>query len=124
MTSVPPTATYFEYLEQGRFLIQRSASSGKWVFYPRMMAPGTGETDLEWVEPSGRGTVYATTITRRKPPEPDTSLVIVELDEGPRMMSQVHKIEAQDVRIGMRVRACIVDGPDGKIVVFTPEESA
>lgn len=124
MTQPPPTAAYFNHLEEGRFMIQRSPSTGEWVFYPRMFAPGSGAADLEWAEPSGLGTVYAATITRKKLPEPSVSLVIVELDEGPRMMSQVHGIDAEQVKIGMRVRAQITDGPDGKIVVFAPEQSA
>ena len=120
----PPTATYFAHLEEGRFMIQRSASTGEWVFYPRVMAPGTGATDLEWTAPSGRGTVYATTINRKRPPEPNVNLSVIELDEGPRMLSRVEGIPAEEVRIGMAVRASIVDGPDGKIVVFVPEEQA
>lgn len=123
MTQPPPTATYFKHLANGRFLIQRSASTKEWVFYPRMMAPGSGATDLEWAEPSGRGTVYAATVSRKKPPEPSGSVVIVELDEGPRMMSRVDGIPAKEVRIGMRVVAKIVDGLDNdKIVVFVPED--
>lgn len=124
MSKSPPTATYFENLDKGRFAIQRSRSTGQWVFYPRMMAPGSGATDLEWVEPSGLATVYAMTITRMKPPEPNVSLVIVELDEGPRLMTQVKDIDAEQVSIGMRVRARIDDGPTGKIVIFVPEQAA
>lgn len=120
----PPTATYFAHLAEGRFMIQRSAGSGEWVFYPRMMAPVSGATDLEWVAPSGRGTVYSTTVARKRPPQQNSNLSIVELEEGPRLMTRVEGIAAEDVRIGMRVRARIVEGIDGKIVVFTPEDAA
>lgn len=123
MTLPPPTATYFQHLADGKFLIQRSASTGEWIFYPRMMAPVNGATDLEWAEPSGRGTVYAATVSRKKPPEPNASVVIVELEEGPRLMSRIDGIPAEDVRIGMRVKARIVDGlDDDKILVFVPED--
>jgi uncharacterized protein len=118
----PPTATYFRHLSEGRFMIQRSPSTGEWVFYPRMVAPRTGATDMEWVEPSGFGTVYATTVKRAKPPADDVNIAIVELDEGPRLMTHVQRIAPDAVKIGMRVRAAIVDGPDDKkIVVFEPE---
>ena len=123
MTQPPPTATYFEYIEQGRFMIQRSPSSGEWVFYPRMVAPRSGATDLEWAEPSGFGTVYAATVTRKRPPEPSASVVIVELDEGPRMMSRIDGIAPEDVKVGMRVRAKVADGKDGKLLVFVPEDA-
>ncbi len=124
MTQAPPTSTYFQNLAEGRFLIQRSPSTGEWVFYPRMIAPRSGATDLEWAEPSGLGTVYATTVKRMKPPEPNVSIAIVELDEGPRLMTHVQSIPAEEVFIGMRVRARIVDGPDaGKILVFEPDNA-
>jgi uncharacterized OB-fold protein len=124
-TQLPPTATYFKNLAEGRFMIQRSPSTGEWVFYPRMVAPRTGATDLVWAEPSGLGTVYAVTVKRAKPPAADTSIAIVELDEGPRLMTHVQGVAPDEVRIGMRVRASIVDGPDEtRIVVFVPEDKA
>lgn len=124
MTQAPPTATYFRHLTEGRFMIQHSPSTGEWVFYPRMIAPRTGATDLEWVAPSGLGTVYATTVKRMKPPTPDVNIAIVELDEGPRMMTHVRGIAPDEVAIGIRVRAAIVDGPDGHpIVIFEPENA-
>lgn len=124
MTQLPPTNTYFQHLADGKFMIQRSPSTGEWVFYPRMIAPRTGATDLEWVEPSGLGTVYATTVKRMKPPAQSVNIAIVELEEGPRLMTHVQSIAPENVFIGMRVRAKIVDGPDGKIVVFEPDQTA
>ena len=125
MTQAAPTSTYFRHLAQGRFMLQHSPSSGEWVYYPRMVAPKTGATDMVWKQPSGLGTVYATTVKRVKPPAADVNIAIVELDEGPRMMTHVQGIAPDAVRIGMRVRACIVDGPDdAKILVFEPEAEA
>ena len=66
-TTPGPEAQFRAYLAQGRFMIQRSKSTGAHVFYPRVAAPGTGEADLEWVEASGEGTVYATTVVRNRP---------------------------------------------------------
>jgi uncharacterized OB-fold protein len=120
MTSATgPTNEYLTYLAQGRFVIQRSRSSGAYVFYPRVAEPRTGATDLEWVEASGRGTVYATTVQRNKSPAPDTNVVLVDLAEGPRMLSRVEGIAAAEVRIGMAVQARVVVG-DMPYVVFDP----
>ena len=52
-----PVARFHAYLREGLFMLQRSASTGRYVFYPRVAVPGTGEADLEWVKASGRGTV-------------------------------------------------------------------
>ena len=53
-----PERRYYDYLKEGKFMIQRSASSGRYNFYPRALEPGTGAADLEWVEASGDGVVY------------------------------------------------------------------
>ncbi len=52
-----PEARLRAYLAEGKFMIQRSRSTGAYVFYPRAAAPRTGESDLEWVEASGDGVV-------------------------------------------------------------------
>ena len=91
-------------------MIQRSKSTGKHVFYPRPFIPGSGETDLEWVEAQGTGTVYSTTVNRRSPEKGGTSgLVLVDMDEGVRMLSRVVGMPPEDVTIGMKVRARIDD---------------
>ena len=103
---------YFEkaYLADGKFMIQRSASSGRHVFYPRPFIPGSGEDDLEWVEASGEGTVYSTTANRRSPEKGGTfNVALIDLAEGPRMMARVVGIDPDAVTIGMKVRAKIED---------------
>ena len=45
-----PERSWLEALAQGRFLLQRSASSGQFVFPPRVAEPRSGATDLQWVE--------------------------------------------------------------------------
>lgn len=115
-----PEKTYFEHLAAGRFMIQKSRSSGGHVFYPRVAEPGTGATDLEWVPASGRATVYSTTVIRQKPPTPHYNIVLVDLEEGPRMMSRIEGIAPEDVRIGMPVAARIVQDGEQAVVVFVP----
>jgi uncharacterized protein len=115
-----PEQDYFEHVAAGRFMIQRSRSTGGYVFYPRVAEPGTGATDLDWVEASGRGTVYSTTTIRQKPPTPNYNLALIDLEEGPRMMSRVDGIAPDEVRIGMAVTAKIVREGDQSLVVFVP----
>lgn len=119
--SLLPQQEYFEHLAQGRFMIQRSRSSGEYVFFPRVAAPRTGALDLEWVAASGRGTVYATTVMRVRPPAEPYNVCLVELKEGPRMMSRVENIAPEDVRVGMQVQARIAQDDDGQpMIVFDP----
>jgi len=115
---IRPEQEYFAHLAQGRFMLQRSRSSGRHVFYPRIAEPVTGARDLEWVPASGLGTVHAVTVMRPKPPQQPYNVVLVDLDEGVRMMSRVEGIDAAAVRIGMRVRARIAAQDDKPLVVF------
>lgn len=114
-----PEQRYISYLAEGSFMIQRCRSDGRYVFYPRVAAPGTGD-ELEWVPAIGTATVYATTVVRQRPPATDYNVVLVDLDEGVRMMSRVEGMPPESVRVGLRVRARIrADGPE-PMVVFDP----
>lgn len=123
-SEIRPELDYFAHLAQGRFMLQRSRSSGRYVFYPRMAEPVTGALDLEWVPASGFGTVYATTVVRPKPPQQAYNVVLVDLDEGPRMMSRVEQLAPDAVRIGMRVQARITTHDAKPLVVFDAVEGA
>lgn len=113
-------ATQFwdEALKQGKFLLQRPAGGGQAIFPPREFAPGSGEK-LEWIEASGAGVVHSVTWIQRKPPEPAYNVVLVDLEEGARIMARVEGVTPQTLQIGMAVSARIADGP---VVVFDPAE--
>lgn len=114
-----PDAAYQAYLDEGRFMLQRSRSSGAHVFYPRRLAPGTGADDLEWVEASGDGVVYSTTVSRQRPEKGgDQNIALIDLAEGPRMMSQVIDIEPAEVKIGLAVKAEIGDIEGRAVILF------
>jgi uncharacterized OB-fold protein len=119
-----PEAQWRKALAEGRFLVQRCRATGTHVFPPRVAAPGTGSADLEWVAPSGRGIVHSVTIVRPRPPAEPFNVVIVELDEGPRLMSRVKGLPPEAVAIGLRVMARIAETPDGPLLVFVPDHAA
>ena len=119
-----PEIDYLDHLRQNRFMLLRSRDSGRCFFYPRVIEPGTGSTDLEWVEASGRGTVHAVTVVRKRTPAESYNVVLVDLAEGPRMMSRVEGVALDRVRIGMDVRARIVHEGDDAFVVFVAAASA
>lgn len=120
VTSIQPDREYAQFLREGRFMLQRSASSGVYIFYPRVAAPGSGARDLQWMPACGRGTVYATTVVRPKPPEAPYNVSLIDLEEGPRMMSRIESVAPEAVHIGMRVKARIVADDQAPYVVFRP----
>lgn len=113
MTDAPfadlgPEGQFWSHLRAGKLMIQRSRSSGQYVFYPRLIAPRSGAADLEFVEVSGKGVIYACTTMRRPAKHGgDYAVCVVDLDEGARMLSRVIDAAPADVRIGMRVEAAI-----------------
>lgn len=115
-----PEREYKAFLAEGRFMLQRSREDGRSFFHPRVAAPGTGNTDLEWVPASGAGTVYSTSTVRQRPPKPDYNIALIDLEEGPRMMSRVEGVSPEDVKIGMRVRAQIINKDGAPLVIFKP----
>lgn len=120
-----PEAQYFSNLDQGRFLIQQCGACSRHVFFPRVVCPHCGSSHLEWVEPSGKGTVYSTSVIYGKPgTNTDRNIVLVDLDEGVRMMSRVEGIAPDKVTIGMRVRSRVQVTEGKGLVVFEAEEAA
>jgi uncharacterized OB-fold protein len=121
LKGIGPEAQFKAYLAEGRFMVQRSRTTGNHVFYPRTAAPRCDESDLEWVQVSGDGVVYATTCTRRPAAQGgDYNIALIDLAEGVRMMSRVEGAPPDQVRIGMRVKAKIVMLRGEPAIVFTP----
>jgi uncharacterized protein len=116
-----PEARFTAFLAGGKFMIQRSRTTGQFVFYPRTINPGSGEADLEWVDASGKGVVYATTCTRRQVEKGgDYNVALIDLDEGPRMMARVEGVPPDKVELGMKVKARIGTLKGRPAIIFEP----
>ena len=97
-----PLATYQAHLDEGQLAYQWSVAAGRAVFYPRLVCPFSGSTALEWRIASGGGTIYAATVVYPRGGEP-YSIVLVDADEGFRLMSRVIDCPPEAVTIGQRV---------------------
>jgi uncharacterized protein len=116
-----PAATYRHHLQNGKLGYQRCADCSAVVFYPRVLCPVCGSGALEWRESAGRGTVYATTAVHVRDRDP-RNVVLVDLDEGFRMMSRVEGVPAEEVEVGTRVSFEVRQGEeDGPVAVFALE---
>ena len=113
---------YFDLLNEGQFNIQQCQDCERSIFYPRMVCPYCGSNSLNWFKPSGLGTIYSTTVVRRKPEDGgDYSVVLIDLDEGVRMMSTIEQTPPHTVAIGQRVKAQVKQQDNQALVVFTLE---
>jgi len=123
--AISPLTAYIEHLERGELAYQFSPSSNAAVFYPRVIAPKTGATDLEWRVSQGLGTVYATTVVHPQHGTP-YNVALIDMDEGFRLMSRVEDIAPAAVKIGMRVKFRVhpKEGDEPPYPVFTAAEGA
>lgn len=105
----PETQAYWDASREGRLLIKRCADCGKAHHYPRELCPHCHSDRVSWEQASGKGTVYTYTVARR-PAGPafkaDTPYVValVELAEGPRMMTNLVAVDPAQVKIGLPVK--------------------
>ena len=107
----PALTPFWEAAKEGRLLLKSCLDCGAVHYYPRPFCPTCWSDNVEWIEASGKGTIYSYSVMRRAPVP--YAMANVTLAEGPRMMSRVEGIDATDVRIGMAVRARIADAQVG-----------
>ncbi len=119
------TKTYWDGARSHELLLRRCRACGQYHFYPRDFCPACFSFDVEWVNASGRGTVYSVTIchlpaTGFKDLVP-YNLVLVELEEGPRMMSNIVDCPNEDIKIGLPVEVTFDDvTPEVTLPKFRP----
>jgi uncharacterized OB-fold protein len=121
----PETERFWAAAAEGRLLLSRCPDCALDIFYPRARCPDCfGETT--WTEAAGTGTVYTYTITSHVADWPEDDLPVVnayvELDEGPRVMTNVVDVDPKAVAVGMDVAVEFVptDVADVAVPVFAP----
>ena len=122
----PETEAFWSAAKEGRLLVAQCNDCDETYFYPRRRCPHCFSKDTAYVEASGRGEVYAKTVNYQQQPPFDGVeayvLAYVELEEGPRIVTNVVGVEPDEVEAGMAVEATFdeVDGEDAALVRFEP----
>ena len=121
------TRGYWEGAGRGELVLQRCRACGTVQHRPRALCVTCLKDEVEHFVASGRGTVYTFTVTEQNqvPPFRDALpyvLAYVELEEGPRLLTNVVGCAPDQVRIGMPVRAEFRTSPndDLGVPVFRP----
>ena len=128
---IPPasalTQPYWDAARRGQMAVQRCERCGNRPFPPRANCPGCGAQSLSWSPVSGRASVYSYTVAHRAPHPAFAAqlplvVAIVELEEGPRMFTNIVGCDPADVEVGMAVEATFepIDETDMVLPVFTP----
>ncbi len=118
------SAPFWAGCDQGELRLQRCARGGHLFYYPRLFCPHCGDRDLRWEVCSGSGTVFSHTHVQVSfyGPKWASQLpytpILVDLDEGPRMMSRLVGPDRDTVRIGDRVEIHFVAVEGRKLPFF------
>lgn len=112
---------YWNAARERRLLIRQCKSCGAKHFMPRHSCPDCWSDQLEWVESRGTGTIHSYSIVHRAPVPAfaGTSpyvVALIDLDEGPRMFSNVIGENAVSVAIGDRVHVTYEDRGEGALI--------
>lgn len=119
----PTSAPFWDGLRRHEVWVQFSPSLDAYVFYPRVLAPGTLADDLQWRRISGAGTLISFAVAQR-PVAPQFAdavphlLGVVQWDEGPRLATELVGVDAAALRVGMAVSPVFADHPDADITLL------
>jgi uncharacterized OB-fold protein len=113
----PEAERFWNATAEGKLLLPRCRACASTFWYPRGLCPSCGATDLEWTEASGQGTIYSFTVIHRGEGayRDATPYVVayVELDEGPRLLTNVVDTDPDTVTVGQAVEVVFHDTGEG-----------
>jgi uncharacterized OB-fold protein len=113
-TPDPESQPFWDAARAGKFLVRKCNGCGKVHWYPRSICPFCASADTVWTEGSGKGTIYTYTVMRRAKDGP-YAVAYVELQEGPKMLTNIVDCDVDSIEIGQEVSLVFVptteDGP-------------
>ncbi|QEN16395.1 Zn-ribbon domain-containing OB-fold protein [Mycolicibacterium sp. ELW1] len=121
----PDTSVFWAATLDGKLLLQRCADCGLAGYYPRYVCANCHHTNLAYIEASGRGSIYSHTVTTRGILEYADAgsyvLAMVELNEGPKMLTNIIGCDPTELSIGQPVEVVFcATGGDGALPRFRP----
>ena len=111
----PDTKPFWDAARRHELTLPRCRPCGSFFFFPRSVCPRCLSADIEWQQMSGRGTLHTFTVVYRGakgfPLGTPYVIAVVELAEGPRMMTNLVDAEPDPatLRIGMPVEVVFRD---------------
>lgn len=123
----PEAEPFWEATNDGRLLLNECDHCEFVYYYPRAFCPDCFSDDVSWREASGYGTVYSYSVAPHVKgwPEEDLPLInsYIELEEGPRIISNIVDVAPEDVKVGMDVKVKFIETEsEVSIPVFTSLE--
>ena len=120
------TKPFWDGCARDTLLLQRCSSCQAYRHPPAPICPNCLSDQHEWIPASGRGSVYTFVVVRESRARGWDKMVpyvvaVIELEEGPRMLSNLKNVEPEEVAIGMPVEVTFeeLDGTT-KLPLFRP----
>jgi uncharacterized OB-fold protein len=117
---------FWEGVDRGKLLFQRCSRCGSVRQPPGPMCPECQSLEWQPQEAAGRGVICAWIISKH-PTRPDANpriVILVELDDGPRLVSNLQGVAPDEVRLGMPVEVSFQDVDGVFLHQFRPAEAA
>ena len=120
----PEHEVYWEAAADNELLLKKCTDCSEYHHYPRTFCPYCHSEHVDWVKAQGLGTIYTYTIMRVGKPY---AMAFVELNEGPRIMTNIVDCDFDQLHIGQQVEVIFKqsgteEAPGAAIVCFTPVE--
>jgi len=116
---------FWDACEEGRLVYQRCVRCETAVFNPSPVCPMCLSQELAWHDSAGRGAIYSWSVAYRPMSSSFTAPyapIIVDLDEGYQMVSNLIDCAVDDVAIGLRVRVDFREVGKMTLPYFRPDE--
>ncbi|MGQ3297223.1 Zn-ribbon domain-containing OB-fold protein [Reyranella sp.] len=113
------TQAYWDAAGKGKLLVRKCTSCGQAHHYPRTICPFCFSDKTEWVESSGKGTIYSYSVMRRAPVP--YAIGYVTLAEGPRMLTNIVDCDFDKLKCDQAVTLVFKPTDGGPpLPMFTP----
>jgi uncharacterized OB-fold protein len=105
---------FYEYCKKHELRFQRCTDCGTWRHVPRDMCAKCGSFNWAWAQSSGKGKLFSwTTVMQPMLPQfadrVPYSPVVIEMDEGVRILSELVDVSNEELRLGLPVEVAFDD---------------
>jgi len=105
----PWARPFWKAAREGKLIIQQCKDCGRHIFYPRIACIHCSSEKVDWVQASGKGTVYSYTVVESNAPSAFIQdmpyvVAVVRLEEGVQMLTNIVGCDPYQVRCDMPVQ--------------------
>lgn len=120
-----PQSPFWDGCARNELLLQRCSACGTFRHPPSAVCPNCLSAHHAWVPSSGRGTIYTFAVVRQAlskawEDKVPYTVAVIELEEGPRFLTELVGIDPDAVRIGLPVEVTFTQRDGATLPLFRP----